>query len=113
MDAYEKQASLDLKSGIIEPNEQLLEQLKSFGVNEHGGRKALVATKNVSIEAAFDYVSQHENDPSFNDPPVTEKRRRKPRYIPLELQRLFVQMQELDQRTISTEGSDWALCLFQ
>lgn len=104
MDAYEKQASLDLKRGIIEPDEGILEQLKCFGLNEHAIRKALVATRNAGMDQALDYIKQHENDPGFSEPPVVEKRKRKPRYIPLELQRLFVQMQELDQRAISTEG---------
>lgn len=89
---------------MVEPEDALLEQLKSFGFNEHGCRKALIATKNGGIDQAFEYLGLHENDPGFNDPPTMPKRRR-PRYIPLELQRLFAQMQSLDQRAISTEGT--------
>jgi uncharacterized UBP type Zn finger protein len=62
VEQYEKEKEVETKQGIIEPNENLLSQLVSFGVNELLAKNALIATKNVGIGEAFDYITQHEGD---------------------------------------------------
>ena len=94
-------------------NEVFLAQLTDMGCDPHGSRRALVA-KSASFEEALDYYGQHDEDAGFKDPfpaaapPAAAakklKKTEKPRQIPLELQRLFTQLQLLDQRAISTEA---------
>lgn len=86
----------------FEMNEVLFGELLNFGVTEPIARQALELTKNSSIEDALDMVQKLNADLEFNE---TRKRRiSKPRYIPLELQKLFAKMKLLDQDSISTEG---------
>ena len=109
MNEYEAQKSKDEKMGVIEADEASLEQLKALGFNEIGSRKALIATKNASIDAAYEYYLNHESDPNFTKDSVEEtqrKKRKKPRYIPLELQYLFTKLDALDERDITTEGEN-------
>lgn len=80
--------------------------MKDFGVTENKARRALISTKNASVEAVFEYLESHPNEPGdlidiSEDP---KKKKRKPRLIPLELQNLFTRMQCVDQATLSTEG---------
>lgn len=102
---FEEQKS---KEGSIEPDENLLESLKTMGFNEYAAQKALIETKNAGFEQAVEYCMEHQDDPSMQQPTAVDdgakRKKKKPRYIPLELQRLFTQLQELNQRAISTEG---------
>ncbi|CAM4904693.1 unnamed protein product [Rotaria socialis] len=49
-------------------NEDLLEQLVSMGFSIEGCKKALVNTGNNSIEAAMNWVFEHQVDPDFDTP---------------------------------------------
>eukprot|EP01034_Spumella_vulgaris_P022855 gene22855-29029_t len=93
--------------------------LMDMGVSENHAMKALTGTKNGSMEECFQYIDAHENDVAFNteiDPQTAEsaakKKKRKPRYIPLELQRLFSQLKLIDRQAVSTnalttKGFEW------
>lgn len=105
-----RQATEESKIGIVEVNEQTLSQLVDMGIPEHHARKALMGTKNGSLDAVFSYIEAHESDPEFNMVPELEaedggkKKRKKPRQIPLEIQRLFTQLKLIDQNAVSTHG---------
>lgn len=73
-----------------------------MGVEEVAARYALIKTKNKGIEDAFECIAELGDKP----PPVQEspKKKKKPRYVPLELQRLFSELQLLNKATISTQG---------
>lgn len=84
-----------------------------MGVAEHHARRALLATKNAPLDEIFSYIEQHENDSEFNKPleesntdgiEENKKKRKKPRQIPLEIQRLFTMLKLVDQETVSTQG---------
>jgi hypothetical protein len=100
----------------VEPDEAHLQTLISMGYGDSLCRAALINTKNKGIMEAFEWIEVNMN--SFVEPvppsaqvdkhqdKLSEKqtgRKKKPRLIPLELQRLFVQLQELNQRSVSTE----------
>eukprot|EP01038_Epipyxis_sp_PR26KG_P009755 gene9755-13124_t len=111
---HQKEIEESTKHGIVEPDEKLLETLLSMGILENHAKKALIATKNAALDVVFDYIDRHENDPEFNQPIVIvdRKKKRKPRYIPLELQRLFAQLSMIDRLAISTQdlttkGFEW------
>lgn len=103
-------------------DESLLDALTSMGFDEHGSRRALVATKGGGgVDAALNYYLEHSDDAGFLDPPKEEgtkkdgaagKKKKKPRLIPLELQRLFTQLQHLNiyaQSTtdLTSKGFQW------
>ena len=112
-----------LSAPSMEVDEIMLGQLVAMGFSEAGSRRALHATQSKDQQIAVDYIFDHDNDPGFHDPPPPppppppsstvpdekdtgggKKRRRKPRLIPLELQKLFTQLQHLNAATISTGG---------
>jgi hypothetical protein len=108
LDEYEKEKREEAQKGTA-VDESLLEQLKDMGLAENVARKALIAVKNAGIMEAFDYVESHPEistavAESNSEKEEGKKKKRKPRLIPLELQRLFAQMQLLNQKTLSTEG---------
>lgn len=80
-----------------------MESLVAMGVEEATARYALIKTKNKGIEEAFECIMELGDKP----PPVSEspKKKKKPRYVPLELQRLFSELQLINKATISTEGT--------
>lgn len=102
-----------------------LQMLMDMGFDEHGSRRALLAAKGGGVDGALNYYLEHSEDPGFLDPPagtaavassaapiVGGKKKRKPRLIPLELQRLFSQLQLLDvfaQSTtdLTSKGFQW------
>lgn len=112
VETHEQETVEDANKGIIEPDEGNLSLLMSMGIPEHHARRALVGTKNGSLDAVFEYIEHHENDPEFNKPLPNsseneengKKKRKKPRFIPIELQRLFTQLQLIDQQAVSTNG---------
>jgi hypothetical protein len=96
MDEYEKQKQSDEKIGVIEADENLLQTLLTI-CEPIGARRALIATKNKSFDdAVANYFEQNDKDPNFNVevvvPETKIKKVKKPRYIPLELQRLFTRI---------------------
>lgn len=95
--------------GIIEPDETLLDQLREFGVEDNMSKRALIAVKNAGVMEAMDHIDQHEKElrAQIASAPVEDlkKKKKKPRLIPLELQRLFTQMQLINKRSLSTQGS--------
>eukprot|EP01032_Pedospumella_encystans_P025073 gene25073-28345_t len=107
---YEQEAAEEVKKGVIEPDEGLLSTLTSMGIPEHHAVRALQGTKNGSLDEVFNYIEAHENDAEFNkplvdpnDPNEGKKKRKKPRFIPIELQRLFSQLQLSDRLAVSTD----------
>lgn len=108
LEEYLKEKSEAVTLGIVEPDETLLEQLKEFGIDDEIGKKALIAIKNSGVMEAMDYIDQHEKElkaqiataPSED----VKKKKKKPRLIPLELQRLFTQMQLSNKKSLSTQG---------
>jgi uncharacterized UBP type Zn finger protein len=120
--AFEQEKAEDSKKGVIEPDEATLSQLLSMGVPEHQAKRALIATKNASMDEVFNYIDEHGGDPEFNKPPEETidsnvRKKKKPRQIPLEIQQLFTQLQIIDQSAVTTEGThndslhSWLLCL--
>lgn len=105
----------------------MLQSLVDMGFTEHGCIKSLLATKgSPSVEAALNYYLSHSEEPGFLDPPPgpvptkkqklnpssPSKKKKKARLIPLELQRLFTQLQHLDVYAQSTmdltsKGFQW------
>lgn len=75
-----------------------------MGFAEHKVRKALIATNNGELEQVFQYIDEHDNDPEFNQAISVVKKKKKPKYIPLELQNLFSQLYLLNKLTVSTQG---------
>lgn len=109
LDEYLEEKSNAVSLGIVEPDDSKLEQLKEFGIDEEIARRALIIVKNAGIMEAMDYIDQHENElralTSKSLAEDSKKKKKKPRLIPLELQRLFTQMQLLNRRSLSTQGS--------
>ena len=94
-----------MEADEIVADENMLKQMTDIKLNEIGSRKALVATKNIGIDEARSYYEQNESDPLFNiATDEVKKKKRKPRYIPIELQKLFTNLQLLNEKSISTEG---------
>lgn len=108
LEEYLQEKSEAVTLGIVEPDETLLEQLKEFGIEDEIGKKSLIAIKNSGVMEAMDYIDQHEKElraqiaiaPSED----VKKKKKKPRLIPLELQRLFTQMQLSNKKSLSTQG---------
>jgi uncharacterized UBP type Zn finger protein len=111
LDEYEREKTENANKGIVEPSESMVEQLKNFGIEEAIARRALVATKNAGVEVAFSYIDEHPEEmkqvkeQQLAGSSELKKKKRKPRLIPLELQRLFVQMQLLNKKSLSTQGT--------
>ena len=55
-------------AAATEPDEGILAQLISMGFSENGSKRAAIAVKNSSGEAAMEWVFAHMEDPDFNDP---------------------------------------------
>lgn len=117
---HEKEKEECAIKGVFEVDEATLKMLLDMGVSENHATKALIGTKNGNVELAFQYIDAHQNDPAFNaeaDPRAVEaaakKKKKKPRYIPLELQRLFTQLKLVDRLAVSTHGSNCLLISFQ
>ncbi len=80
--------------------------LLGMGFEEKRVRCAAVRANN-DMEKAFeiiDTISEKEVQ-KFTAQCSTNLNRKKPRYIPLELQRLFTELQCVDQSSVSTEGT--------
>jgi ribosomal protein L7/L12 len=110
LDEYLEEKSNAVTLGIVEADDSKLEQLKEFGIEEEIARRALIIVKNAGIIEAMDYIDQHENELrtqiSKSTAEDSKKKKKKPRLIPLELQRLFTQMQLLNRRSLSTQGTE-------
>ena len=116
LDEFEQEQQLATQEGHIEPDENMLEMLLSMGILEHHAKRALVGTKNGGLDGVFAYIEEHENDPEFNKPfedgktaaaaaaAEKTKKKKRPRVIPIELQRLFAQLQLSNKLAISTNG---------
>lgn len=119
LDEYLEEKNNAVTLGIVEADDSKLEQLKEFGIEEDIARRALIIVKNAGIMEAMDYIDQHENElraqTSKSLAEDSKKKKKKPRLIPLELQRLFTQMQLLNRRSLSTQGSELqhVSCIFK
>lgn len=74
-----------------------------MGLEEAKARYALIKTKNKGIEDAFECILELGDNPAPSTVSSTVKKVKKPRYVPLELQRLFSELQLVDMQSISTE----------
>lgn len=108
---HEKEKEESTNKGLFEVDEAILKSLVEMGITENHATKALIGTKNGSLDQVFQYIDAHEQDAAFNaeiDPQAAEaaakKKKRKPRYIPLELQKLFSQLKLVDRQAVSTHG---------
>ena len=79
-----------------------------MGVDEHKARKAIIATNNGTYDEVFQYIEQHNDDPEFNQVVTIHKKKKKPRYIPLELQNLFTQLFSINKYSVSTQGDEYS-----
>ena len=61
-------AAAPAPSAAVEPDETIVAQLLSMGFSENGCKRAAVATKNSTAEAAMEWVFAHMEDPDFNEP---------------------------------------------
>jgi hypothetical protein len=52
---------------VLEPDAEMVSMLAAV-FPEHAAKRACVAVKNASVEAAMDWACQHQGDPDFNDP---------------------------------------------
>jgi uncharacterized UBP type Zn finger protein len=108
---HEKEKEDSIIKGLFEVDETILKTLIDMGITENHATKALIGTKNGSLDQVFQFIDAHENDVTFNaevDMQAAEaaakKKKRKPRYIPLELQKLFSQLKLVDRQAVSTHG---------
>lgn len=85
-----------------------------MGVFESHGRRALIATKNGSMDQIFDFLLKNANTPEFQaailpteqeNAAAAKRKKRKPRHIPLELQYLFSLLKMADRQAVSTQGN--------
>jgi hypothetical protein len=86
--------------------------LNAMGVDESTAKFVLIQTKNKGVEEALDYLDRlgerevqaelNKYQASINS--ANTKKKRKPKYIPLELQRLFSELQLINRCTVSTNG---------
>lgn len=131
--AHEAGSSASAPS-LLEVDESLLQSLMDMGFDEQGSRRTLLATTGKGgLETALSYYLEHSEDKGFLDPlegvvpkqcsagsaTITSgvssgasKKKKRPRLIPLELQRLFAQLQCLDVYAQSTtdltsKGFQW------
>jgi hypothetical protein len=97
----------------------MLEMLIAMGVEELKAKYCLIQIKNKGIAEVLDYMDRLSNkvdiqaemakyQNSLNA--VATKKKKKPKYIPLELQRLFSELQLINRETVSTEGCPCFSC---
>ncbi|OQS07310.1 ubiquitin carboxyl-terminal hydrolase [Thraustotheca clavata] len=53
-----------------QPDARLVSELMAMGFSENGCKRAVLATKNSSVEAAMEWVFAHMDDANFNTPPT-------------------------------------------
>ncbi|KAJ0412866.1 hypothetical protein ATCC90586_002496 [Pythium insidiosum] len=58
----------DSKDDMPPVNQELLSQLMDMGFGEIRSRKGLLATDSASLEAAINWISEHQEDPDIDDP---------------------------------------------
>lgn len=109
----------DATKGVAEADEGMVASMTTMGVDVAQARVALVAVKSAGVEQAMEYLFSHESDVQFVEAvkqmqaqmqaqaqAQKKPKQRKTRTIPLELQRLFAQMQLLNKKSLSTQGED-------
>ena len=52
------------------PNEEFVSQIEQMGFSRHGARRAVIATKNASMEVALRWAIEHSLDKDFDEPVV-------------------------------------------
>jgi len=106
-----------------EADENMVTLMADMGIDAAEARVALTAVKNQGVSQAMEYLFTNEahvkqaaevakalaKAQAQAKAPApggeVKKKKRKARTIPLELQRLFVQMQLLDRKSLSTQGT--------
>jgi ubiquitin carboxyl-terminal hydrolase 5/13 len=53
----------------LDANEDIVNQLTAMGFSMNGSKRAAIATQNISVEVAMNWVFEHMEDADFNDPP--------------------------------------------
>ncbi len=97
------------QSGVIKPDESMLEALMAMGVEEVMAKVALIGIQNAGIAEAFEFIDTageglQQQINKYQEEQKHKKKIKKPRYIPLELQRLFSELLLIDQHSVSTQG---------
>ncbi|CAM9437789.1 unnamed protein product [Choristocarpus tenellus] len=52
--------------GRVEPDKEVMQQLKAMGFSLQGSRRAALTTKNSGLDAALDWAMAHSEDKDFN-----------------------------------------------
>jgi hypothetical protein len=108
----EKEKEKSNKKTVDEPDENMMEMLVAMGVDDIKAKYCLIQTKNKGIEAALDYmdrlsdkidVQTELNKLTATSSGKEKAKKKKPKYIPLELQRLFSELQLINRDTVSTQ----------
>lgn len=80
----------------------------AMGIDEFCAKYCLIQTKNKGLDDALEYMDRISDtlDLKAEVSKLTnsQKKKKKPKYIPLELQRLFSELQLLNRETVSTQG---------
>jgi hypothetical protein len=110
IDDYEKEKREESKAGTVTEDDELMATLMAMGVEDAVARRALIGVKNAGVMEALDYIEAHPEITTLTAESSTgeaagKAKKKKPRLIPLELQRLYAQMQLLNRKTLSTEGA--------
>lgn len=83
--------------------------LVAMGVDELKAKYCLIQTKNKGFDDALDFMDRLSEKidikSEMNKLTAASKKKKKPKYIPLELQRLFTELQLINRETVSTQGS--------
>lgn len=64
-DSAEENSASD---SLVQVNEVLLQQLVEMGFSVEGCKRALINTGNNDVEAAMNWVFEHQSDPDFDAP---------------------------------------------
>lgn len=100
IEAWETEQACKASKGEVEADDNLLATLVSLGVEEAKARSALIQTKNAGLDQALEHMDRSDK---VEEAAPAKRGAPKPRFIPLELQRLFSELQLADAASVSTQ----------
>jgi hypothetical protein len=112
IEQFEKEKAEKKNKGDVEPDENMLEMLVAMGIERLTAVAVLQATKNAGVDEAFEYINKRGNNIPKTGPEKSKKSTSKPRFVPLELQRLFSELQLIDAVAVSTQGASYTFKYF-
>eukprot|EP00814_Leptocylindrus_danicus_P016453 CAMPEP_0116044624 /NCGR_PEP_ID=MMETSP0321-20121206/27120_1 /TAXON_ID=163516 /ORGANISM="Leptocylindrus danicus var. danicus, Strain B650" /LENGTH=636 /DNA_ID=CAMNT_0003525775 /DNA_START=38 /DNA_END=1947 /DNA_ORIENTATION=+ len=68
-----EQLANSAQSDFVVPDEDIVQQLCTYGFNVNGARRSAVATQNISCAKALEWAMQHERDVDFDLPLISQK----------------------------------------